>query len=109
MITVQIGQHPKIKKSDLFKSAKVTSSASQIDDESNGFIDMVKSPTLLSKSSDYSGDSEDKQSKFSGSKDQGMFGLCSYKSTYMYIHIYIYRSLGALRAPTSSLRPFGPL
>ena len=77
----------KNKKSDIFKSAKVTSSASQIDDESNGFIDMVKSPTLLSKSSDYSGDSEDKQSKFSGSKDQGKFGLCSYKSTYMYMHI----------------------
>ena len=68
-----------------FKSAKLndnegSSSPSKTDDDENGFMDMVVSTSLIDLSRDYSRDSEDKQSKFSGSKEQGRFGLSSYKS-----------------------------
>ena len=68
-----------------FKSAKLndnegSSSPSKTDDDEYGFMDMVKSKSLIDLSRDYSRDSEDKQSKFSGSKEQGRFGLSSYKS-----------------------------
>ena len=68
-----------------FKSAKLndnegSSSPSKTDDDENGFMDMVVSTSLIDLSRDYSRDSEDKQSKFSGSKEQGRFDLSSYKS-----------------------------
>ena len=47
------------------------------DDKLNGFMDMVKSPILKSKSSDYSHDSEAKPATFKGSKGQGRFCLSS--------------------------------
>ena len=58
------------------------------DDDKFGFLDMVVSRKLKIKYSDYSRDtydSEDKPTTFSGSRDQGRFGLSSYKSTGIYM------------------------
>ena len=61
---------------------------SPAEDGNFGFMDMVVSSKLKIKSSDYSRethDSEDKPTTFSGSRDQGRFGLSSYKSTGIYV------------------------
>ena len=82
--------HSKDIKSDLLsalKSSKLDgfegySSPSKPDDgKFNGFIDMVVSPGLKSKSSDYSGDSEAKPATFRGSENQGRFCISLYIST----------------------------
>ena len=62
--------------------------SSPAEDGNFGFMDMVVSSNLKIKSSDYSRethDSEDKPTTFSGSRDQGRFGLSSYKSTGIYM------------------------
>ena len=62
--------------------------SSPAEDGNFGFMDMVVSSNLKIKSSDYSRethDSEDKPTTFSGSRDQGRFGLSSYKSMGTYI------------------------
>ena len=53
-------------------NSKGSNSQSKIDDDDeNGFMDMVVTSSLKSKSRDDIGDSGDKQSKFRGSKGQG--------------------------------------
>ena len=79
VMTWDLVSHFKDIKSDLLQALNDNKETTKSDDGNNGFMDMVVSSSLKSKSSDYSRDSEDKQSKFSGSKDQGRFGLSLYK------------------------------
>ena len=72
-MTWDLLSHFKDIKSDLLQALNDNKETTKSDDDNNGFMDMVVSSSLKSKSSDYSRDSEDKQSKFSGSKDQGRF------------------------------------
>ena len=64
------------------KDNEGNSSSANPDDEEYGFMDMVVSTRLKRMSTDYSRYSEDKP-KFSGSKNQGRFGLglSLYRST----------------------------